>query len=104
MARPHTIYRTLLALLLLGVVAVVCVLLGNWQLDRAAQRIAIKQAIESGRNSPPLRVAADTPSHDLTPWRPASAHGDWRHEFTVLLENRNYQGRPGYWVATPLVL
>lgn len=104
MARSHTIYRTLLALLLLGIVAIVCVSLGNWQLDRAAQRIAIKQEIETGRNSPPLRITANTPPQDLTPWRPASARGVWRHEFTVLLENRNYQGRPGYWVATPMVL
>src|SRR3546814_606571 len=104
MARPHTIYRTLLALFLLGVVVIVCVSLGNWQLDRAAQRIAIKQEIETGRNSPPLHITASTPPQTLTPWRPASAEGVWRHELTVLLENRNYQGRPGYWVATPMVL
>ncbi|NYT84747.1 SURF1 family protein [Pollutimonas harenae] len=104
MARLHTIYRTLFALLLLGIVAIVCASLGNWQLDRAAQRIAIKHAIDSGRNSPPLHIEPNTPPQALTPWRPASAHGVWRHEFTVLLENRNYQGRPGYWVATPLML
>ena len=104
MARPHIFNRTLLALVLLGIVAVVCVRLGNWQLDRAAQRIAIKQAIESGRQSAPLHLTASPHPKDLTPWRPASAHGVWRHDLTVLLENRNYQGRPGYWVATPLIL
>ncbi len=104
MARPHTIYRTLLALLLLGSLALVCISLGNWQLDRAAQRIAIKEAIDLGRGSPPLRLAPDTPAGDLTPWRPASAQGTWQHDLTVLLENRNHHGRPGYWVATPLIL
>lgn len=104
MARPHTLYRTLAALLLLAVVAGVCFSLGQWQLDRAAQRIAIKQAIQAGRASAPLKLSADTPAADLVPWRPASAHGTWRHALTVLLENRNYQGRPGYWVATPLVI
>ncbi|MGB6104132.1 MAG: SURF1 family protein [Pusillimonas sp.] len=104
MARPHTIYRTLSALLLLGVVAVVCVSLGNWQLNRAAQRIAIKQEILAGRGTPPLRLAADTPPQSLAAWRPASASGIWRHDLTVLLENRSYQGRPGYWVATPLMI
>lgn len=104
MAHPHTIYRTLLALLLLSIMAVVCVSLGNWQLDRAAQRIAIKQAIDIGRSSPPLHITPSTPAQDLTPWRPASAQGIWQHDLTVLLENRNHQGRPGYWVATPLIL
>ncbi|MCC2595937.1 SURF1 family protein [Pusillimonas sp. MFBS29] len=104
MARPHTIYRTLLALLLLGIVAGVCISLGNWQLDRAAQRIAIKQEIDTGRNSPPLHVTPETPAQELTAWRPASAQGVWQHDLTVLIENRNHQGRPGYWVATPLIL
>lgn len=104
MARPHTIYRSLSALLLLGIVAVVCVSLGNWQLDRAAQRIAIKQDIQAGRSTAPLQLSADTPPSAFTAWRPASAQGVWRHDLTVLLENRNYQGRPGYWVATPLML
>lgn len=104
MARPHTIFRTLLALLLLGITASVCIVLGNWQLDRAAQRIAIKQDIEAGRNSPPLHITPATPAQALTPWRPASARGVWQHDLTVLLENRNHQGRPGYWVATPLIL
>src|SRR5690606_8058708 len=57
-----------------------------------------------GRNSPPLHITPATPAQALTPWRPASARGVWQHDLTVLLENRNHQGRPGYWVATPLIL
>lgn len=104
MAHPHTFYRTLFALVLLGATAMVCLSLGYWQLDRAAQRDAIRTAIDTGRSQPPLHLRAGTAATELVPWRPAQATGQWRPELTVLLENRNYQGRPGYWVATPLVL
>ncbi|NYT62926.1 SURF1 family protein [Alcaligenaceae bacterium] len=104
MARPHTTYYTVAALILLGAMAVVFTLLGNWQLDRAKQRIAIKQAIEAGRNTAALNLEPHTPRQDLVPWRPATAHGVWLHKLTVLLENRNYQNQPGYWVATPLLI
>src|SRR5690554_275431 len=104
MAHPHTFYRTLAALILLGALAAVCVSLGNWQLGRAAQRDAIKAAIDSGRSQAPVSLHGDTPAEALIPWRPAQATGIWRPELTVLLQNRNHQGRPGYWVATPLML
>ncbi|HWK71587.1 SURF1 family protein [Pollutimonas sp. M17] len=104
MARPHTIFHTLTALVLLGALAFVFASLGNWQLGRAAQRDAIRLAIDAGRASAPLAIAAGTPATEMLPWRPATAHGRWRHDLTVLLENRNYRGRPGYWVATPLVI
>ena len=103
MVRPHTIYKTLAALFLLGVMAVVFASLGRWQLDRAAQRDAIKLAIDTGRNSAPLALNASTVTSELVPWRPATASGTWNHDLTVLLENRNFKGKPGYWVATPLI-
>lgn len=104
MVRLHTSYRTLAALVLLALLAYVFVSLGNWQLRRAAERTAISQTIAHGRASAPLHLQADTPDPALVPWRPASATGVWRHDLTVLLENRSHRGQPGYWVATPLVL
>jgi len=104
MARPHTTLRTLIALVLLGMLVGLFSSLGRWQLDRAAQRDAIKSAMEAGRKRAPIELSTGTPADRLAPWQAASAQGHWRHDLTVLLENRNYQGRPGYWVATPLVL
>lgn len=104
MARSHTGFRIVAALILLGIMAIVFVSLGNWQLDRAAQREAIKAAIQAGRSTPALHLHANTNVTALVPWRPADAQGVWLHPLTVLLENRNYQGRPGYWVATPLLI
>jgi len=34
--------------------------------------------------------------------RTTRARGRWRNDLTVLIENRNLHGRPGFWVATPL--
>jgi surfeit locus 1 family protein len=101
MARAH---RTLIALVLLGIMALLLASLGRWQLRRADERRAILAAIETGRRQPPLLLTPATPSDDMRPWRPVSAQGRWRAAMTVLLDNRNQDGRPGYWVATPLML
>lgn len=104
MARSHIDIRLVSALVLLTVVAAVCLSLGNWQLDRAAEREAISAAIERGRQSPPFTLHPNTSAHELHNWQPAQAQGSWLPEFTVLLDNRNLNGRPGFWVATPLLL
>lgn len=104
MARPDMTKRIIAALALLAVVAAVCVSLGNWQLDRAAEREAIAQSIERGRQSAPLPLRADTPPQEFQEWRRAQATGTWLPHYTVLLDNRNREGRPGLWVATPLLI
>lgn len=104
MAGSHMTTRLVAALVLLAVVAATCVSLGNWQLDRAAERDAIAHAIESGRQSAPLALDSSTPPGQFQNWRQARAEGTWLPQFTVLLENRNFNGRPGFWVATPLLL
>ncbi len=104
MANSHPTLRTLVSLILLAIVAAVCTALGNWQLRRGAQRDAIMQAIEAGRKAAPLQLGTRTPASDLVQWRSAAAQGVWLHDFTVLLDNRNFKGQPGYWVATPLLI
>lgn len=104
MARTHINFRTGSALVLLGVLIAVFASLGNWQLNRAAQRDAIRERIAAATTQPQLELRTDTPSAELVPWRGATAHGRWLHDDTVLIENRNHEGRPGYWVATPLQL
>lgn len=95
---------TLIALILLGAVAVVCVMLGRWQLDRAAERKEVAAVLDAGRRAPPVVLTAVTLQADLRAWRPAVAEGQWRSEWSVLLENRNLDGRPGLWLAMPLML
>lgn len=104
MVRLRITYRTLAALILLGIMAAIFVSLGNWQLRRADQRQATQHAIQAGRASPPLHLTAKTSAHEFINWRPATVNGTWINSLTVLLQNRNLNGRPGYWVATPLLI
>ncbi|NLC36954.1 MAG: SURF1 family protein, partial [Alcaligenaceae bacterium] len=101
---PHRPLRNMLALVLLSMATGCCFALGLWQLERAAERDALHQAIEHGRQQAPLTLSAFSAAADFLPWRPATAQGRWSPEHTVLLQNRNLHGQPGYWVATPLLL
>jgi cytochrome oxidase assembly protein ShyY1 len=104
MARPHSTFRTLAALVLLGAMIAAFVSLGNWQLRRAAERKSIMHAMQVGRASTPLHLNAGAPPARLLDWHPATATGTWLNDLTVLLQNRNFKGRAGYWVATPLLI
>lgn len=104
MTQTKISFRTLSALITLAVVAAVCFSLGQWQLDRAAEREAVLKQINAGRAMAPLMLNPKTPAAKLTPWRRVEATGQWLNKYTILLANRNHNGRPGYWVATPFEL
>ncbi len=104
MARPHSTRYTVAALLLLGVAVVILASLGQWQLRRGDERRAILAAIEAGRKQAPLPLTPATDPGEMTAWRAAQATGVWLPQFSVLLDNRNHDGKPGYWLATPLLL
>lgn len=95
---------TLIALILLGAVAVVCVMLGRWQLERAAERREVAAVLDAGRRAPPITLTPEIATSELQAWRPAQAEGQWRSEWSVLLDNRNLEGRPGLWLAMPMML
>ncbi len=93
---------TLAALLALGVTAV----LGRWQLGRAAEKEALQAAIEARGDLPLLdavSLAAVTDPQALL-HRRIEAVGHWVGERTVFLDNRQMNGRPGFFVLTPLRL
>ncbi len=92
------------ALLLLAVICVVFVSLGRWQLRRAEERKAIAAQIDSGRKGSPLFLSATLAPSSLKAWLPAIAEGRWMPELSLLIDNRNQEGRPGLWLATPLML
>ena len=94
--------KSIAAIVLLLILSAVCARLGFWQLDRAEQRLAISAEIEAGHQQPALNlIPAPLSVHN---WQTAYATGFWRPDLTVLLENRNHQGQPGYWLSTPLIL
>jgi surfeit locus 1 family protein len=96
--------RIWLAVVLLGMMGTIFVGLGNWQLDRADQRREVAAMIESGRQSAPTELTETVDPIALKPWQSAQATGQWMPQFSVLLDNRNLDGKPGFWLATPLKL
>lgn len=101
---PHPASHTknLAAIVLLALLAAVCLTAGRWQLHRAGEREALAAAIQAGRAAAPLTL--DATQRSGADWHPAQATGHWLNEFTVLLDNRNLNGAPGLWVATPFAL
>ena len=81
--------------------------LGVWQLDRAAEKQALVQARADQQSLPPLR-SAELPMEDAALstllHRRVRLQGQWLHGHTVFLENRQMQGRPGFYALTPLQL
>lgn len=80
--------------------------LGQWQLSRAHQKEALQAGIDAQRALDALDNAAlagrKNPVADLH--RTVRLRGQWLPEHTVYLDNRPMQGRPGFYVLTPLRL
>ena len=81
--------------------------LGSWQMRRAAQKLALQSALDSRARLPAL-VASDltTSSEAAEPqhYRLARLRGRWVPAATVFLDNRQMDGRVGFFVVTPLRL
>ena len=95
----------ILAATLLG--GVLTANLGAWQLRRAAQKIALQDALESRAKLPTLGEAelARTPEQaEPQHYRPVRLRGRWVPERAVFLENRQMHARVGFYVVTPLQL
>jgi cytochrome oxidase assembly protein ShyY1 len=108
------VYRFLLrprwvALTVLLVLAIpVFVLLGQWQHDRYERRHAANQLLERNLRSPAVDAAEltgrDRDLADQDRWRPVTATGRYDTSQELLVRNRSQEGRPGFYVVTPLVL
>jgi surfeit locus 1 family protein len=80
--------------------------LGAWQMDRAGQKLALRDAIRERTAMPPLPQKAllgAQPQQELL-HRQVVLHGQWDTRHTVFLDNRQMQGKPGFYVITPLKL
>jgi surfeit locus 1 family protein len=78
--------------------------LGFWQLGRGQERQALQAAIEARRTQPPLPASALLAGGPLAEiqHRPVVLKGRWIARHTVYLDNRQMQGKPGFYVVTPL--
>ena len=81
--------------------------LGAWQLDRAAQKLALQHAIDERGTLPRLGakdLSVDARSAAELHHRPVALRGRWLAEHTLCLDNRPMSGRVGFIVVTPLQL
>lgn len=87
--------------------------LGRWQLQRAAYKQQLFDAVQRQQGLPPWGngdVAAAQPEAaavaEAAPWlhRPVQLQGHWIQGQTLYLDNRQMQGQPGFFVLTPLRL
>ena len=86
------------ALILTGVLA------GNWQLDRAAQKLAMQAKLDEGLSRTPIDIGASTVDAAAVEYRRARAYGTWLADRTVLIDNKVRGGIAGYYAVTPLKL
>jgi surfeit locus 1 family protein len=80
--------------------------LGFWQLGRAAQKEALQAAIQSQTSQVPLNSdgLAQLPDAPAGMHRPVRVSGTWEASHTVYLDNRQMDGKVGFFVLTPLRL
>ena len=80
--------------------------LGFWQLSRANEKLTLQQAIDDQAALPPLDNTALAAAGTATEWthRRLNLRGRWLNAHTVYLENRQMDGKPGFFVFTPLQL
>jgi surfeit locus 1 family protein len=78
--------------------------LGNWQMRRAAHKLAVEAQWDAAERAAPRELSArEWPAPEQLPLR-VSLHGEFDHARSVWLDNRQLDGRPGFWVVTPLKL
>jgi cytochrome oxidase assembly protein ShyY1 len=83
--------------LLVAALLPVLVMLGFWQLDRAADKRRCHDRYVERLSLPPQEFPADLAGADFLRVR---LDGGYRAEEQYLVDNRVRDGRPGYWVVT----
>jgi cytochrome oxidase assembly protein ShyY1 len=85
-------------------VAVTCIGLGFWQLQRLSDRRTRNAAIERERSRDPVPIAAVASTGEVEPYTPVRASGSFDTDHEVLVYGRTLDGEPGHLVVTPLVI
>jgi surfeit locus 1 family protein len=89
---------------LAGVVAVLCLGLGRWQLGRRVERRAANAAVAARRALPPLVVTGAGLTADSAWQRRVALRGVYDHERERVFAGRSVDGVPGASLLTPLRL
>jgi surfeit locus 1 family protein len=80
--------------------------LGRWQLQRADQKLTLQAEMDT-RAALPVWTEADllqAAAPGAAWYRPVRLRGKWVPQASVFLDNRQMEGRPGFFLLTPLRL
>ncbi len=99
----HKLLLLSLAALLLAALGIY---LGFWQLGRAAQKETLQATIQSqaGKKTLDQQVLLDVNDVSSLLYQPVRLTGQWVPQSTVYLDNRQMEGKVGFFVLTPLRL
>jgi surfeit locus 1 family protein len=80
--------------------------LGLWQIGRAQQKLELQARIDTASQAVRWSEADVLSAADLAQahYRPVQLQGKWIAEASVYLDNRQMNGRPGFYLVTPLQL
>lgn len=81
--------------------------LGFWQLDRAAEKNRLQASLQTRLALPAMPLAdlaRDDKSAAEQHHRRVALEGQWQTRFTIYLDNRQMNARPGFFAVTPLLL
>lgn len=102
-------FLTVITLLVVGVMLA----LGGWQFDKGERRISTAKRMERQKLLPTLdgntwlaekQKASIHKALKSDAGRKMLLRGEWLSDYTVFLDNRQMQGKPGFFVLTPLRL
>ncbi len=78
--------------------------LGNWQLNRASERLLAQAERDALNARGPVPVNNRTLDAGIQPGGPVTATGHWVPDRTIYLDNRTHERQAGFHVFTPLRL
>jgi surfeit locus 1 family protein len=88
------------------IAAAVTLKLGFWQLSRAHEKLALQASIQTQAALPALNAAAlvfphTSPQSINVLHRSITLTGRWLPQYTLFLDNRQMDSKPGFFVVTP---
>jgi surfeit locus 1 family protein len=94
--------RDWVLLSILSLVAIICIRLGIWQLDRRQERLSLNEWTVSQLSQEPTTLGSEIYSLAEPEYRKIEISGNYQNEHTVVLRNRSYSDQPGVHLVTPL--
>ena len=87
-----------------ALVVAIGVSLGNWQVRRAEQKLALQQQMLVRAELDPVKSNELAPAQAPEEFRRVVAKGEFIASWAVYLDNRPYQGRAGFYLLMPFKL